>query len=517
MFRHVHNPERFLIVAFLFVIVGSFIYLNSFNVGFQLDDLSVIVRNLHIRHPEKVIELFRYDPTRFLSHWTFALNFFFGGLRTPYYHLVSVILHVTCALLVYFLIARTLVLAKIKGIQSEESICLVSFFCALVFLAHPVQTESVTYIVQRSTLLAALFYFASLILYLKLKENFRWPLYAASLAVVFLGTVTKPIFITLPLAILLYEVCFFDFLGRLRKKEIRLKTFFLFLPYLSVVLVIPFFLMLFSLNYMSEPFDAAKLTYATRVTSEISRWDYLLTQSRVLLTYLRLLVFPINQNLDYDFPLSRSFFEPQTFFSCLAVFSILWIALRRFHKQKIVAFGIFWFFIVLIPESSIFPIPDVIFEHRLYMAVVGLSVITGVGLFTLLQSVRRYSVYGLLIIFSLSLVAYTRNEIWRHPLILWKDVVSKSPLKPRPHHILADVYFEMGFLDSAEAEYQKTIALNKGYLQAYNNLGRLYSKQGRGDEAQALFKTVLERMPEHYEANINLGNVYYRRAQWYLS
>ncbi len=517
MFRHLYNPERSLIVIFLLTLVGALVYFNSFGVGFQLDDMSVIVRNFHLRHPEKITELFRYDPTRFLTHQTFAFNVIFHGFKPAYFHLVNLLIHIGCAITVYFLTAKTLVLAKVKDIKDEETICLVSFFCALVFLTHPVQTESVTYIVQRSTALAAFFYLISLMMYLKLKEYFRWTLYVVALGVIALGTMTKPIFITLPLMILLYEFCFFDLWGRIQKKEIRFKQIVLSLPYCSVVVVIPLFLMLFSLHYTSEAFDSTKLIYATRVTSEISRWEYLLTQSRVLLTYIGLLLFPINQNLDYDFPLSRQLFEPQTLLPCLSIVGILWVALRLWRDRRIFAFGIFWFFIALIPESSVFPIPDVIFEHRLYLALAGFSVIVSVGLYFLLKEPRRYFMYGILIITSLSFVTYSRNEIWRYPLILWKDVVKKSPLKARPNHILADAYFALRLLDSAEAQYKKTISLDVNYLQSYNNLGRLYVLQKKDSAAEALFKHVLERELGNFEANVNLGNIYFQRGQWDLA
>lgn len=517
MFRHLQKSERSLITAFLIIFIGCFIYANSFQVRFQLDDISVIVRNAHLRDPSQIADIFRYDPTRFLSHLTFALNYYFHGLDHQPYHLVNLLIHIACAVLVFHLVARTLFLASVAKIQDTQSVYLISFFCSLIFLAHPIQTESVTYIVQRSTLIASVCYLLSLVLYLKLKENFNGYLYALSLAVIVAGVMAKPIFITLPLMILLYEICFFDLLSRLRTKGNRRKAFLLFLPYLSVAVVIPLFLMMFTLNYFSESFDVSKLTYATRVTSQISRWDYLLTQSRVLLTYLRLLIVPANQNLDYDYPLSQTLFEPRTFLSCLAIIALLVVALRLLRSQRIFAFAIFWFFIVLIPESSIFPIPDIIFEHRLYMAVVGFALCLCVALYYLVNNRQRYAFYLALLIVSFSIMTYARNWVWQNPVILWQDVVKKSPLKPRPHHILGDIYFEQRLWDLAQAEYKKAIALDKDYLQAYNNLGKLYQQKGNLSDAMVQFRKVLDAMPEHFEANVNLGNIYYQNGQWDLA
>ena len=198
------------VVAFL-TALGFLVYSNSFGVPFQLDDISVIVQNPLIRHLSDALGLLRYDPTRFLTHFSFALNYHFQGLRIFGFHLTNLLLHIFCAVLVYFLVRRTLTLSQSQERRDVKQIGIVSFFCALIFLTHPIQTESVTYIVQRSVLWATLFYLMALILYLKLKTCFSWRLYALSWLVVMAGVMTKPTFVTLPLAVLLYEVCFFNF------------------------------------------------------------------------------------------------------------------------------------------------------------------------------------------------------------------------------------------------------------------------------------------------------------------
>ena len=110
---------------------------------------------------------------------------------------------------------------------------------------------------------------------------------------------------------------------------------------------------------------------------------YLLTQFRVFWTYIRLLILPINQNLDYDYPLSHSIFEPYTFISFMGILLILSFAVWVYKRQRLVTFFILWFFLILMPTSSIAVLPDVIFEHRLYLASAGFFVLAVMGIYRL--------------------------------------------------------------------------------------------------------------------------------------
>lgn len=492
--------------------IGLLVYSNSFGVPFQLDDIPVIAQNPLIRHLSDVFDLFRFDPTRFVTHFSFALNYHFHGFHVFGFHLINTLLHIACAVSVYFLIRRTLNLARSPKEYNPGPVEVISFFSALIFLVHPIQTESVTYIVQRSVLWASLFYLSALNLYLKLKANFSWRLYVLSWLIVVAGTVSKPIFVTVFLVVLLYEVCFFNF----SFKTINLqKNLILFLPYLTVLFIVPLFLMYFSLNHFSETFDFSKLTYATRITSEISRGDYLLTQFRVLWTYIRLLFVPLGQNLDYDYSLSHNFFEIKTFLCFTGILALIGAAFLLFKRQRILSFCIFWFFIVLIPESSIFPIPDVIFEHRLYLAMIGFSLFLCWGMFLLIKDMKRYCLYFSFIVLSFSLLTYARNLLWSNDVVFLKDIIMKSPMKARAHNNLGIRYSKDGLMSLAESEFRRAIELDHKYINAYNNLARIYADKKDYFQAELLYKNVLLIEPDNYIANLNLGNLYYDGKKFY--
>jgi len=490
------------------IVLGVIAYGRGFTSPFQLDDIPVIFKNPLIRHLDSLDKLFWYDPSRFLTHLTFALNYHFSGFNTFGFHLVNFLLHAICAILVFYLIRETLCLASKDHQASSKDQGLIAFFSALIFLLHPIQTESVTYIVQRSTILATIAYTLALILYLRLKKGFKIKDYQCLWGVVLLGAMTKPIFVTVPLVVLLYEALFF----RLSWKTIK-KEAVLLLPFLATVVLVPVFLILFSLNYFSESFDLSKLTYATRVTSEVSRWDYLLTQWVVLVKYIQLLFLPINQNLDYDYSLVRNLFSLPAVLSLIALTSIIIAAYLLRKKNPVISFCVAWFFIVLIPESTIFPLPDLIFEHRLYVAVIGFSFLVSWGLRAIFTKKEQYVILLSGIVLSLLLLTFARNIFWAHPIILLEDVVKKSPTKARPHNNLGLFYQEKGFLDLAQAQYERAIALDSRYTVARINLGQIYFKKGKVSEAQRQWEEVLRIDPQSFEANVNLGNLYYQQGQ----
>src|SRR3989338_2195228 len=273
----------------LIVFVGSLIYSNSFSIPFSLDDFLVIVGNPLIRDFGPCGEIFRFDPTRFITHLSFAFNSLKSGLNTQGFHQVNLALHILNAVFCYVLIQRTLILVFFKEKDADKSsashthtsfsrssfqfLRYIPLCCALIFLTHPIQTQAVSYIVQRSVLLAAFCYFIALILFIEMRLNFQPIYYWLTWIIVILGTMTKPIFITLPLMILLYEFTFFS--GSW--KHIKGK-FFIYLPYIVPVVFIPVFLTLYVLDSSFESFDMSKLSYATRLTSDISRLTYLLTE-----------------------------------------------------------------------------------------------------------------------------------------------------------------------------------------------------------------------------------------------
>jgi tetratricopeptide (TPR) repeat protein len=582
--------KKYGVQILLIAILCLLAYSNTFNVPFLFDDKKNIINNPAIKDLSTALEPLKEGAiiksgTRYVGFLTFALNYALHGLNVTGYHIVNIAIHFINALLVYLLVHLTFKTPQMRGIDPESRFSDgIAVFSALLFVCHPVQTQAVTYIVQRFASLATLFYLFSLTMYVmarlpqmpvqtipadaqykpeagkgKDKANFtkgkakvkardkakakakakvkvkddalvktqgevqtkklskRFPtskvvFYALSVISAVMAMKTKEVAFTLPVVITIYE--FFFFGGSWKKRILYLA------PLLLTMFIIP--LSLINIDKpLSEVMD--DVGEATRVRSSLSRWEYLITQFRVIVTYLRLLVLPINQNLDYAYSTYHSFLNPEVFFSFLVLLLIFCLGVYIFNRSRaggtsirLVSFGIFWFFITLSVESSIIPIRDVIFEHRVYLPSVGAFIGITTFAFSLVGRLkRRWPPVEKALILALTLIVvvltgitYARNRVWRDPITLWEDVLRKSPKNDRPHYNLGFYYQEKGLIDKAIEQYQTAIKLNPDNERAYNNLGLAYQSKGLIDKAIEQYQTAIKLNPDNEKAYNNLGLAY---------
>jgi tetratricopeptide (TPR) repeat protein len=532
------------VLAILFI--TFLIYSNTFNSPFQFDDTPNIVDNPAIKDFQYFSDPSRVEcidksnelskplfKTRYIGYLTFALNYKLHGLDVRGYHLVNILIHIFNSLLLYWFMVLTLRTPFFSVSEKhltfpESSRNFIAFITALFFAVHPIQTQAVTYIVQRFSSLATLFYLISLVMYIKWRESKDQEtkhyassamFYAISLLSSVLAMKTKEFAFTLPVVMAMYELMFFN--GKIMKRLFYLTPFFL------TVLLIP----------LSLAGTGASLADLSRINDEaahisgaggsILRGDYLFTQFRVIMTYIRLLFFPVNQNLDYDYPIYKSFFSPAVVLSFLFLLSVITagIYLYRLSKRsetnygiwlRLTSFGIFWFFITLFAESGVIPIRDVIFEHRVYLPSVGffIAVIAAIGAGMerwgeRVAYTKKVVVYFMLsVMLVLSGATYARNAVWKDSLRLWGNTIEGSPNKARPHLNLGNAYNAKGRLDEEIKEYEIALKLNPHYVEVHNNLGLAYNAQGRTDEAINEYKIALKLNPDYADPHYNLGLAY---------
>ncbi|MFA7002075.1 MAG: hypothetical protein WC352_08025, partial [Candidatus Omnitrophota bacterium] len=294
--------DRILWVAALLV-WGALIYSNIFHVPFVFDDRTSIVQNYFIRSFGRLGWYWQNNPSRMISYLTYALNYRISGLEVTSYHAFNLIVHLAtglCVMGIVLLLFKTPRMAQeaAAGAPTEGpgTPWLVAFLSALIFVSHPLQTQAVTYIVQRDASMATLFYYLTLWLYVRFRvTNQPWA-FAGSCLSCFLAMYTKQISFTLPIALGLFEACFMAHdLQSFRRGSRWL------LPSFGVLVVVYFHM--FHRSVM-ESGVAAQMQEAR----EITRAVYFMTQFSVVCTYLRLLFVPLGQNLDYDYPLTTSFF-----------------------------------------------------------------------------------------------------------------------------------------------------------------------------------------------------------------
>ncbi len=482
--------------------LGIAAYSNTFLSSFHFDDKTSIVENPAIRDPSSLRDIFYYSATRFITYFSFALNYRLGGLDVLGYHLVNLVIHLAAALMVWLLARQVLRSPALGGTHSAKQSSILPLFAALIFVLHPVQTQAVTYVAQRAASLATLFYLLSLYLYGHARtsqfgdkgKTTTAGLFLGALVTGLLGVFSKETALTLPFAIILYEVLFY------REEE---KTRWGFIVAIVVaVAAIPLFLI-------------SKGIVASAVEGAIPRAEYMLTQPSVWLTYLGLFVLPVGQNLDYDFAISRSFFELPTLLSVAALVLIAFIGFKLFRTRRVLSFGIFWFFLTLLPESSILPLPDVIYEHRLYLPMVGLSVFSAFLIYELTKRWKPTAVLTLLvaIVGSLGLATYERNKVWLDEITLWSDVVKKSPKKARGYVNLGRAYSDRGQLTLANDILARAQAIDPSRVDVYGSRADVLVRQGQPDAAIEECNRLLAVGGGHTR---QMARIYYYRGTTYL-
>lgn len=519
--------------------LGILIYANSLQVPFYFDDYIQIIN-------VPLVKSFSYftDPnsakafrgyggfiSRYFGYLTFAINYRLHGLNVAGYHVVNLAIHLLASVLVYRLVSLTYRTPYCQDRcdtgRTEARAGFAALLAALLFVAHPLQTQAVTYLVQRFASLAAMLYLLSLTSYIRARLIQQEPgnrtlsagaWYLAALLSALLAVKSKEIAFTLPLVVIAYEFLFFT-------KELKRKAVVFSLASVAGVAA----LLWYRLPGGSFGEILSRLDKATRVSSDASRWDYLATQCRVLVTYLRLLLFPVGQHLDYDYPASHSFFEPEVMLSAAllgALFAAAVYFMYRSGKRtaprdeataqlRVMAFGIFWFFITLSIESSIIPIADVIFEHRMYLPSAGLFLAAAAALSyvrgaeSLIPGWPGKAVLtgaaGVILVLAGLTVA--RNQLWRDEVSFWQDNAEKTPGKARVLINLGRAQERKGDLSGAAEAYRKASVIWPDQTDSILNLGLIYTQLGRFPDALAQFKAALAIDPNLAEAHNNIGKI----------
>ena len=494
-------------------ILGIIAYANSFDCSFHFDDAGNIIDNEAIRNIGDIGAIWGFLNRRFVAYLTFALNYRLHGLDVFGYHVANLAIHLAASIFVWWLALLFFTAPWDKDSVYRKHAHALALGCGLLFVSHPVQTQAVTYIVQRLASLSAMFYILSVCLYIKgrlARTQLRSMAFFTACALsALVGIFTKETVFTLPFALLAVEAFFLSrektpLTGILKNRRFLLTA----IPFVLFLFILP---ALLSFNYRII-FAAvpSQRSQDPQLTSAV----YLMTQFRVLVTYIRLLIVPSGQNLDYDFPASRSLFEPATFLSLLMLAALAVAAILSFRRYRVVSFGITWFFLTLSVESSVKPLGNVIFEHRMYLPTAGF-VIAAVGLvFHLVgkRSMRIGAVLILAIVLCNTYLTYRRNIVWKDDLSLWSDTVAKSPNKSRPHLYLGLALGGAGRIQEAKEAYARALDIDPGYATAQLDMGNLFYNEGDFDSAITWFDKAIRAYPDYDKALRNLGRAYYMKG-----
>lgn len=511
-------------VLLLFSILIIGIYSNTFQAPFHLDDFHNITqkKRFHIDnlHPSTLYEAVFKNPGKHffyrpVSNLSIAVNWYFGKSEVFGYHIFNLAVHVTVAYFLFLTISLLFNTPNIAGRHNSNKY-FIAILAACLWAVNPIQTQAVTYIVQRMAAMAAMFYIIGIFCYLKARLSvsrkicFLW--FSGVLISFLLGIGSKENAIMLPVSLLLVEIIFFKDLSN---PKVRNKTILFGMG----VIIFVFFLGIF-LFLGNGFFDSISRGYDRRTFSFIER---ILTQPRIVIFYLSQIFYPISDrlSLDHDIVISTGLFTPWTTLPSIGfIIALIGIACRLIRKKPFLSFSILFFFANHIIESSVISL-ELIFEHRNYLP--SMFLLLPVAAFLkwcidyYMEQKRAKTMGVLLVSFTVVLIillgfgTYIRNMAWSSEKILWEDTMAKAPGRARAYQALASRYYaKIDDFDRAlflfnKARYLADNTINKAEIISMANMANIFEKQyGDYNKAIELYHQLLETSPEHQDIRLRL-------------
>ncbi len=529
------DPHALRITAVL-VFAGVLLFASSFNDPFHFDDV-LITNDTNVTNPALWFHFFNPLHLRQLTFFTFYLNHLAGGTDPSGYHIVNVLLQVANAVLLFLLLKRYV----------ERWIAIAAAF---IFLVHPIQTSAVLYVYERSTLLACFFSLLGLIAIAERRVGWA----VVSFALAFEG---KESAIAVPLALAVLPSPF----GRGRRVEDApgegLRSGQILQPspgaparwlsrrplpqgegFRTLFVVGAALLSAFALGILVR-FN--EQTVGIGAAAQTSPFRYLLIETRVVYTYLRLLVFPYPQSLEYDFHESGGILAAGGI--VLMIAAGYWLYRNGNERLRVAGLCILAFFILLAPTSSVVPSADAAFEHRLYLPMLAFSLFAA----SLLASIPQRNLVAAAALIALAALTIGRERIWSSDIALWEDTVQKAPGKARVWFNLGGAYlntdpdkaraaflralelqphftealYDLGLIEQTKqnwnmalAYYDKAVAEQPTYWPAWNNMANTWFVMGQHDRALEGFEKTLRLNPDYWPAQYNLAIVHFMRGRY---
>ena len=528
------------------VVAGIIAYANSFGGPFIFDDEPSIPENpniLHLWPLTKAMSAPEYTTIsgRPIVSLSLALNYAVSGYSVWSYHAFNLLIHILAGLVLYVIVRRTLLSEKLRDRFSKHATMLAGLI-AMIWLVHPLQTESVTYIIQRAESLMGLFFLLTLyctIMAIQPGRPVGW--YVLSIICCGLGMATKEVMVSAPVLVLLYDRAFAagTFRGALRKR------WGLYLGLAATWSVLGILVLSFPVSEQGTEFNLKAVL------------NYMLNQGLAILRYLQLTVWPKGLCLNYCWPVDTDLVRlgpPLLVILCLLAVTV-WGGIRNF----VWSYPAVWFFGVL-ALTSIAPLWAVAFEHRMYLSLAGpiaLIVLAGYILLEYLAVrfffIGRYAyqtgvVLTAAVIIVFILLTLQRNKDYRSSESIWRATLKIAPINPTAYsylgaalaeqgrydeaidcyrwavyieprrytayYSLGNVYDKLGRLEEAIKAFKEAIKLKSNYAKAYNRLGIIYGKLNRNEEAMNAFKEAIKIDPNRAEIYCNLGLMYGNLGQW---
>jgi tetratricopeptide (TPR) repeat protein len=467
-------------------------YAGTFTAPFLFDDAEFVKGpSVHTLSWETV-----RGTTRPLVQLSLALNWAVGGGDPLGFHVVNVAIHALAAAALFGLVRRTLALPSFTA-RWRDAAPELALATSLVFALHPLQTESVSYVIQRAESLMGLLYLATLYAVVRgaTATTARAAWYAAAIVACALGMLTKPVMVTAPVIALFYDRVFLAGSWRRAWRERGVLHAGLSATWLVLALLLA-----------GEHESAATAGFAMR---DVSFGEFLRSQPGVVLRYLRLVVWPYGLVLDYGWPIAASAaaIVPPAL-ALAALIGAAWWAVRGSPELR---FLLIAFLVILAPSSSVVPIRDLAFEHRMYLPLAALAALGIGGAWALLShgrlGIRRRHALAAaaVIVAALTLLTIVRNRDYASPIAMWSDVTTKRPENPRGWANLAQALMAEHRADEAIAAARRALAVDPSFADAHVHLGHALAERREWREAEAHYAEAVRLNPRSAEAHNNWG------------
>ncbi len=458
---------------------------------FIYDDVPTIVQNTHIRELDRFQEKVGIENilNRSMTLLTYAVNFELGGIKVFGYHLLNILVHILTSITLFYTTRQLLKLETSRKFYQQNRL---PHWVATLYTIHPITTQSVTYLSNRSSILAAFFSLLAFYIFIQFVENHKAHrslsekiCFSILILISFLsGCASKATAVVFPILAVMFLI--------LRYPN-NLKSF---LPTLILILLPLGIYLIYRAWRLGSPFHL----HAEPAHGQITSFTFFLTQIRVVVFYYgQKLLWPFNLSFEPDIHVISNLLDTAWVIPSLILLTIGWMV---YHSpSKIIQFGFLWTLITIVPTSSFIPLNQLASEHRLYLPSQGFVMALSAS-FSIPSLWRKPSRYLFLVFLCLFIINAAHRQLdYRSSIHLWQDTIQKSPKKPFLYNNLAIKLLEADRLDEAETMLYRAIEMDPMSLLPQTNLGNIYYKKGLIQEAQKKFDTVLNygsRKPTTY-------------------
>ena len=484
-----------LFAAGVIVLAALAAYANSFAVPFIFDDAASIAQNASIRHLARLGEVLKGPPwgaltvnDRPLLNLSLAFNYAAGGLEVGGYHGVNLAIHVFAGLILFGVVRRSLRQPPLAARFGEASLPL-ALCVALLWILHPLQTEAVTYVIQRAESLLGLCYLLTLYTFIRGTASPQpWKWHAFSLICCTLGMMAKEVMVSAPLMVLLYDRTFVaGSFGRAWHERRRLYAG------LGCTWLVLGWLML----------GPGGRSQSVGFENGIPWYEYALTQFTVITRYLGLALWPFPLIFDHGGAVVEHAMV-RLVPSALIILTLVGLTVMALRHRPVLGFLGCWFFGILAPTSSVVPLADTMFEHRMYLPLAAVIMLSAAGVYR--WAGRRSLWLFITLAVAAGMLTAGRNEDYRSEMAIWLDTVAKQPDNARAYNNLGTLWLARDNLAEAESCFAKAVQLRPTYPSANYNLGIVLARTGRDAAALGHFITAIQVEDGFVDARINAGN-----------